>query len=136
MHLDDTKDKVYIHNLDEELASIDAEENMVFLPDIEKKIGKIPHHILTGDLQPTAENQMVLYSVPSSLTVPEEQDNVRKAIIESRARAREMQLGTAAVSTATMPTSQSDSSKFDGLEYDNYMQDANAGHDEDAMDLG
>lgn len=35
---------------------------------------------------------MILYSVPTSLTVPEEQDKVRKAIIESRARAREKQV--------------------------------------------
>ncbi len=92
MQLDDTKDKVYIHNLDEQIAEIDSEEGMVFLPDIEKKLGKIPHYLLTGDLRPTAENQIVLYGVPTSISVPEEQDNVRKAIRESRARAREKQV--------------------------------------------
>ena len=35
--------------------------------------------------------QMVLYNVPSSLTVPEEQDSVRRAILETRARARQRQ---------------------------------------------
>lgn len=89
MHIDDTKDKIYIHNLDEEIASIDAAENMIFLPDIEKKIGKIPQHVLTGVLQPSAQNQMVLYGVPTSLSVPQNQDSVRKAIIESRHRAQE-----------------------------------------------
>ena len=93
MHLDNTKTKVYIYNLDEEIATIDSDEkSMVFLPDIEKKIGKVPQYVLTGDLQPTAQNQMVLYGVPSSLTVPEDQDSVRRAIMESRERAREKQL--------------------------------------------
>jgi hypothetical protein len=32
---------------------------------------------------------MVLYQVPSSLTVPEGQDSVRRAIIEARTRARD-----------------------------------------------
>jgi hypothetical protein len=34
---------------------------------------------------------LVLYNVPSSLSVPEDRDSVRKAIIETRARAREKQ---------------------------------------------
>ena len=36
-----------------------------------------------------ASKQLVLYRVPSSISVPEEQDSVRKAIIEARARLRE-----------------------------------------------
>ena len=35
--------------------------------------------------------QMVLYSDPKSLTVPEEKDGVRRAIIEARHRVREKQ---------------------------------------------
>ncbi len=93
MQLDDTKEKVYIHNLDQELADIESEEErLVFLPDIEKKLGKIPKSVLIGHSQPAANTQMVLYNVPSSLTVAPEQDNVRKAIIETRARAREKQI--------------------------------------------
>ena len=93
MHLDDTKDRVYIHDLDAELSDIDsAEEKLVFLPDIEKKLGKIPKSLLVGDSHPSAGNEMVLYGVPTSLTIPEEQDKVRKAIMESRERAREKQI--------------------------------------------
>ena len=96
MQVDDTRDRVFIHNLDEELAGIDTdsdEERIVFLPDIEKKFGKIPKHVLTGgDPPPPIQgNEMVLYSVPTSLSVPVEEDSVRKAIIESRARARQEQ---------------------------------------------
>ena len=100
MQLDDTKDKIYIHNLDEELADIESdEEKLIFLPDIEKKLAKIPKSVLLGEGYPCVAtgNEVVLYSVPSSLTVPEEQDKVRKAIIESRARAREKQLHDAEV---------------------------------------
>ena len=92
MHLDDTKDKVYIHNLDAELADLESdEETPIYLADIEKKLSKIPRSVLTGRNPPITNNQMVLYNVPSSLSVPEEQDNVRRVIIDSRTRAREKQ---------------------------------------------
>ena len=92
MQLDDTKDKVYIHNLDAELADLESdEETPIYLPDIEKKLAKIPRSVLMGRNPPITNNQMVLYNVPSSLSVPQEQDNVRRVIIESRTRAREKQ---------------------------------------------
>ena len=92
MLVDDTRDRVYIHNLDAEIREADEEEGrLVFLPDIEKKLGKIPQNVLS-DVHPSAQHkQMVLYSVPESLSVPKEKDSVRKAIIESRERAREEQ---------------------------------------------
>ncbi|CAF9943104.1 MAG: hypothetical protein ALECFALPRED_010606 [Alectoria fallacina] len=145
MQLDDTKDKVYIHNLDDELADIESEEEkLVFLPDIEKKLGmmgKIPKSVLLGEGHPSTGNEMVLYSVPSSLSVPEEQDKVRKAIIESRARAREKQMQDAEVETcpARHVNGGERTGKPNGV--------SNMGHvaadqvmgieeDEDAMDLG
>ncbi|KAL8852901.1 MAG: hypothetical protein Q9221_002277 [Calogaya cf. arnoldii] len=92
MQLDDTKDKVYIHNLDAELADLESdEETPIYLPDIEKKLSKIPRSVLMGRSAPVTNNQMVLYNVPSSLSVPQEQDNVRRVIIDSRTRAREKQ---------------------------------------------
>ncbi|KAI4141886.1 MAG: hypothetical protein L6R39_005147 [Caloplaca ligustica] len=92
MQLDDTKDKVYIHDLAAEIADLESdEETPLFLPDVEKKLSKIPLSVLTGKSPPVTSNQLVLYNVPSSISVPEEQDGVRRAIIESRARARERQ---------------------------------------------
>lgn len=91
MRVEDTKDRVYIHNLDEELADLSEEESkLVFLPDIEKQLNQIPKHVLISEQskQPTGY-EVVLYTVPTSLSVPPEQDSVRKAILESRARARE-----------------------------------------------
>ena len=91
MQVDETKDRVYIHNLDDELADIEPdEEKVVFLPDIEKQLSKIPKHLLTGNRPQSNEGQeLVLYTVPSSLSVPLEKDSVRKAIIEARQRARD-----------------------------------------------
>ncbi|OIW24003.1 hypothetical protein CONLIGDRAFT_657539 [Coniochaeta ligniaria NRRL 30616] len=105
MHIDDTKHKVYIYNIDDELSSESEPESsdeqqrrVVFLPDLEKhlranRIGRIPPQLLMGDpeIHDAAAKQLVLYQVPSSITVPEEQDSVRKAIIEARARVRERQ---------------------------------------------
>ncbi|KAF2203744.1 hypothetical protein GQ43DRAFT_241817 [Delitschia confertaspora ATCC 74209] len=93
MEVEDTPNRVYISDLAAELSEVESdEENPIFLSDIEKHLSKIPQHILVGpEPKPTADNQIVLYNVPSSLTVPAEQDNVRKAIVEARARVRERQ---------------------------------------------
>lgn len=142
MQLDDTKEKVYIYNLDQELADIESEEErLVFLPDIEKKLGRIPKSLLEGQSQPAANTQMVLYNVPSSLTVARDQDNVRKAIIETRARAREKQLEDARASEANKDVV---SNLADGVQHDHYRNGSNGtGHmegfgsdDENAMDIG
>lgn len=99
MHLDDSKYKVYIYNIDDELSSDDDDTTsaddgrLVFLPDIEKHLraNRIPPRVLANSEGELAGMQMVLYSDPKSLTVPEEKDGVRRAIIEARHRAREKQ---------------------------------------------
>ncbi|KAI0531766.1 hypothetical protein GGR58DRAFT_508123 [Xylaria digitata] len=113
MQLDNTKHKVYIYDLDAELSSADENSEsesslpgsptsgrgrLVFLPDIKKHLSRtrIPPAVLAnndGELAGHNINdmQMVLYSEPSSLTVPREQDSVRKAILEARARMRQRQ---------------------------------------------
>ncbi|KAH7408210.1 hypothetical protein DE146DRAFT_687556 [Phaeosphaeria sp. MPI-PUGE-AT-0046c] len=91
MDIEDTPHRVYISDLAAELSDIESdEENPIFLSDIEKHLSKIPSHVLRGPEQPSSNehNQMVLYNVPASLSVPEEQDNVRKAIVEARQRIR------------------------------------------------
>ncbi|WQF87244.1 hypothetical protein CDEST_12258 [Colletotrichum destructivum] len=96
MQLDDTKHKVYIYSIDDELSSSESETDdgkLVFLPDIEKHLRatRIPPSILANDQGELAGMQVVLYNEPTSLTIPREQDSVRKAIVESRARMRERQ---------------------------------------------
>lgn len=96
MHLDDSKYKVYIYNIDDELSSDDDSADdgrLVFLPDIEKhlKETRIPPQVLANSDGELAGMQMVLYSDPKSLSVPEDRDSVRKAILESRRRLRERQ---------------------------------------------
>ncbi|KAI1023057.1 hypothetical protein LB503_000528 [Fusarium chuoi] len=96
MQLDDSKHKVYIYNIDDELSS-DSESDdpgkLVFLPDIEKHLraNRIPPSVLANSEGELAGMQVVLYRDPKSLTVPEDKDSVRKAIIESRNRTRELQ---------------------------------------------
>ncbi|EED15987.1 hypothetical protein TSTA_011030 [Talaromyces stipitatus ATCC 10500] len=104
MMLDDTKHTSYIYDIERELASIEAEEKRIsFLPDIEKALNAIPKSILS---EPKPEqNELVLYRVPRSLTVAEDQDNVRKAIIESRARARARHTERSTYSPSIVPPS-------------------------------
>lgn len=96
MQLDDSKHKVYIYNLDDELSDSDASDDgrLIFLPDISKHLRetRIPPHIIAnkdGELA-GMNNQLILYdtAVPRNHNVPEEQDLVRKAFLEARAKAR------------------------------------------------
>lgn len=100
MQLDNTTDKVYIYNLDDELSESDSssdEAKLIFLPDMEKHLRntRIPPSVLANSEGELAgrnlHTDLILYNVPSSLSVPEDRDSVRKAIIETRARAREKQ---------------------------------------------
>ena len=138
MHVDDTRDRVYIHDLDAELADIQSdEEQLVFLPDVEKKFSKLPTQVLTGRRDGDNDSQeLVLYNVPESLTMEEGHDSVRKAIIESRHRAREK---------AAEEARQADMDrKYDHSDYLGSMETAhgyNTGYEEeqpdpDAMDIG
>lgn len=107
MFVDDTKDRIYVHDLESEIAEIEDNENpIIFIPELDKKITSIPPSVLGGGAIASPDNQMVLYKVPSSLTVSEDRDNVRKAILEARARAREKHVHEAALerATATVPT--------------------------------
>lgn len=98
MHLDDSKHRVYIYDIDDELASSSSDGDgddgrLVFLPDIEQHLreNRIPPHVLTNTEGELAGMQVVLYSDPRSLTVPEERDGVRRAILDARHRVREKQ---------------------------------------------
>lgn len=95
MHVEDTRDRVFVHNLDEELAEIESssdEERLIFLPDIEKRFNRIPKHILTEkrdeDDDGSRKQELVLYSIPKLLTAQDGHDSVRRAILEARQRAR------------------------------------------------
>ncbi|KAI0126624.1 hypothetical protein BJ170DRAFT_413502 [Xylariales sp. AK1849] len=109
---DSSKHKVYIYDLDAELSDSGESDDgkLVFLPDIEKHIlqNRIPPSVLANKDGELAGMQMVLYSEPTSLTVPEEQDSVRKAILEARARVRRKQSGDSGedtqASSVTMKT--------------------------------
>ncbi|KAJ2904090.1 hypothetical protein MKZ38_008901 [Zalerion maritima] len=107
MRLDDTPHKVYIYDLDAELASSDSDDSehrhhhhssrMAFLPDIEKHLRatRIPKAVLRPDDQGMYAGrdakgmQLVLYDEPRSLSLPEGKDSVRRAILDARRRARE-----------------------------------------------
>lgn len=137
MQVDDTKDRIFIHNLDYELANVDSEEErLVFLPDIEKKLGKIPKSVLLGESYPSAGNEMVLYGVPTSLSVPQEHDKVRKAIIESRARAREKQIHDAELPFVNGEKHPSTADALRGLSGSSDQPTAGVEEDGDAMEIG
>ncbi|KAF8543465.1 hypothetical protein BDD12DRAFT_907270 [Trichophaea hybrida] len=88
---------VYIDTLSDSDSDSDSEEKVIFIPDVEKRLTKIPEHVLqapgSGLKTPVdtggTSTDLILYSVPKSLSVAgDEGDGVRKAIIESRARLR------------------------------------------------
>jgi len=132
MRVDDTKDRVYIYDLDDELADIESdEERLIFLPDIEEKLSKIPQHVLTGKREDQEGQELVLYSVPSSLTVPAEQDTVRRAIVESRQRARDKAAREAQSQSLYM---NNHAETAHGMSAEDYVVEG-APNDPDAMDI-
>ena len=54
-------------------------------------MNRIPPSVLAKPDQDFAGKELVLYSDPTSISVPEEKDSVRKAIVEARARVRKQQ---------------------------------------------
>ena len=105
MQLDDSRDRIFIHNLDDEIEDTESDEGrIVFLPDIEKRFTNIPKSLLGSHNPSQSRNELVLYTVPESLSIPREQDNVRKAIIESRQRALEKQNSSTGEQLATTST--------------------------------
>lgn len=130
MRVDDTKDRVYIYDLDDELADIESEEGekLIFLPDIEKKLSKIPVHVLTGKRNEEEGQELVLYGVPTSLTVPAEQDSVRRAIEEARQRARDK------TAREAQPHMQNQPETAHGMTVEDYAVE-DADEDPDAMDI-
>ena len=136
MPVDETKDRIVIHDLEAEIAEIEAAEpKTMFLPDIDKKVSAIPQMLLQNQSGNTNNSQMVLYEVPSSLSVPKEKDAVRKAIIAARARAREEQareLGKYDIAFAISDTVSDEMP----VEVPSEQQIPHAMYDADAMDIG
>ena len=99
MPVDDTADRIWVHDLDAEIAEIEAEEarerERIQLSGAGSQYAKIPDHLLKQNNKsnfPAPSMQMVLYRDPISISVPEEADAVRKTIMEARRRVRERQL--------------------------------------------
>lgn len=137
MHLENTRERIYIHSLDEELSDTESdEERLIFLPDIEKRLGKIPKSILSERNPSQTSTEVVLYNVPESISIPREQDNVRKAIIESRERARAKQLekleATKAKNLLTQPTDEDLKQSSGQVTPEKMITDD---YDEDPMDI-
>nr|OQO19400.1 hypothetical protein B0A51_15171 [Rachicladosporium sp. CCFEE 5018] len=144
MSVDDTPNRVYVHDIDAELADVEShepEERLIFLPDIEKHFSRIPQQVLTG-LRDSADNheaqQLVLYDVPKSLTKDEGHDSVRRAILEARQRARQKAAETARYEDMVRKYGQSqemhDAETAHG--YTNGYEGDVEDHDPDAMDIG
>lgn len=99
MMVDDTTDRTWVHDLDAEIAEIEAEEarhqnENLLNTAADQEVGKIPQHLLRGNTpysDAQSNMQMILYRDPISISVPEEHDAVRKTIIEARRRMREKQ---------------------------------------------
>ncbi|KAJ8066448.1 hypothetical protein OCU04_005507 [Sclerotinia nivalis] len=156
MQLDDSKHKVYIYNLDDELSDSDASDDgrLIFLPDISKHLRetRIPPHILAnkdGELA-GVNNQLILYdtAVPRNHNVPEEQDLVRKAFLEAREKARakwderarlearlEARRGEGTVGEVVPDRASTNSVTEEGADVEDMIVEAVEG-DPDAMDLG
>ena len=103
--------RMVITDLDAEIAEIEAseraekereQEHAFFLPDdIDKEISGVPARLLRGSsnrndtpqhIHTAPDSQaLILYKDPFSISIPEEEDAVKKAVVEARRRMRERQ---------------------------------------------
>jgi hypothetical protein len=131
MPVDETKDRIVIHDLAAEIAEIEAAEpKTLFLPDIDRKVSAIPQRLLQNQSGNTNNTQMILYEVPSSISVPKEADAVRKAIIAARARARERQARELEKEDIAFAISDTDADTT------STKRETHTMYDPDAMDIG
>ncbi|KAF2155793.1 hypothetical protein K461DRAFT_274825 [Myriangium duriaei CBS 260.36] len=95
MAIDDTPHRVYVHDLDAELAAIEAEEerdranHLIFIPDIEQALAVVPKYMLRDHTRDNQGKELVLYGTSEGSTESDEQDVVRRAIMDTKRRARE-----------------------------------------------
>jgi hypothetical protein len=141
MEVEDTPNRIYITDLDAEIASLEPStpNHPIFLPDIEKHLLGLPAHVL----KPSAEEeearrekeksmQLVVYGLPTSISIPEERDNVRRAIEDARRRVRErMPLG-GQIEAAVKGTSTNWHGNWHGNRHDRNQPMSD---DPDAMDV-
>ena len=124
MPVDDTADRIWVHDLDAEIAEIEAEEarerERSQFSGPGSQYAKIPDHLLKQNgkgVDQTSNMQMVLYRDPISISVPEEDDAVRKTISEARKRMRENQ---SQVEHHAQPLLPAEISQMDGVQ--NFIQ--------------
>lgn len=93
---------VYVDDLDSDSDPDDGSPKVIFLHDIDKQLTRVPYSLCNepSSSTPSTSTEVILYSVPSSLTVPEQRDSVRRAIIETRARMRQKQVDMEAAAAA------------------------------------
>lgn len=102
MHVDETKDKVFIHDLDAEVAEIEAVEaqpQLIFIPDIERHLNAVPrpgfHRIAGSGEDDATDRQVVLYSESKSRVLQAEAEAVMKAAERKDIHERQSQSETA-----------------------------------------
>ncbi|KAG0635740.1 hypothetical protein HOY80DRAFT_892533 [Tuber brumale] len=155
----DVDNVVFIKSLDEEIASCDSEDDpdsrkLIFLPDVDKQLTRVPYLLAKSGARSDGSGggetstDLVLYSVPSSLSVSEERDNVRRAIIEARNRIRKRQADEAAAAVAQAAgmamggEGEKEEEEEEGYEWDSMEMGGDIARgrgfyeDPDAMDIG
>ena len=142
MRVDDTRDRIYITDLDAELAELDSEETrkqneekLIFLPDIEKQFSKIPEQVLWGRSDDRECHELVLYSIPETQNIDHGHDFVRRAILETRARAREKAVQDARQHETLDPSMQDNAHEMEGWNRGHSDEQSKLGEDDDAMDI-
>lgn len=90
MDIDETTNRVFITDLENEIEEIESQEEdqrtPFVLPMVERSWSS-PSYGLPPPKIPPPANQLVLYQLPRSLSVPEEHDSIRAAFHAARDRA-------------------------------------------------
>lgn len=135
MRLENSKHKVYIHDLDDELAEEHDErplKSLSLLPEFDRRVTAVPTEALRSRSDSPTGRELVLYTLPASLSVPEEHDGVRRAIAEARLRLRQQQARDYVTGS---PSEQQIGGSFAGVVSPRLMVGGILPSDSDAMDI-
>ncbi|KAI5295414.1 hypothetical protein KEM52_001484 [Ascosphaera acerosa] len=136
MDVEDTKHRVFIGNLEREIREIERLEKQgkepIILPGLEKLIYRPGALRLKPPAVPS--NELVLYKVPASISVPEQHDSVRRALADHRDRASERLVAHGLTTSQTLFASDEPEQAQAAIAASRARADADADADADAND--
>lgn len=143
MQIEDTKTRVYINDLEHEIAEIEKEEakkKIRFMPEIERELMAVPSWLLLprsseSNGNNTDNNQVILYQDPAYLSIPKKLDSHKSSLADGWQGSREKGLGKPSYNNVGSPRKKEEAQLYGLSGQPARFTGPSAGQDADIMDL-